>query len=84
MTPASQVGCVGSLTPGLNMRTLSVTTLLLVVSAIAEGQQPVARPSGHSINGLPAGALEPGESAADDEELAGWGDHGKEELFNRR
>lgn len=36
------------------MHTLSVAMLLLVVSAIAEGQQPVARPSGHSINGLPA------------------------------
>ena len=36
------------------MRTLSVAMLLLFVSAIAEGQQPVARPSGHSINGLPA------------------------------
>lgn len=36
------------------MRALSIVPLLLAVGAAAHGQQPVARPMGHSINGLPA------------------------------
>ena len=36
------------------MRTLPIATLLLVVAGTARGQQPAARPTGHSINGLPA------------------------------
>jgi len=36
------------------MRSLSIATLLLVVAATADGQQPIARPTGHSLTGLPA------------------------------
>ena len=36
------------------MRSLSIATLLLAVAATADGQQPIARPTGHSLTGLPA------------------------------
>jgi outer membrane protein assembly factor BamA len=36
------------------MRSLPIALLVFAVATIAEGQQPVARPTGHSINGLPA------------------------------
>ena len=36
------------------MRQLSVVPLLLAVTATTHAQSPVARPTGHTINGLPA------------------------------
>lgn len=36
------------------MRTLAIASLLVIVAVSADAQQPTARPTGHSITGLPA------------------------------
>ncbi len=36
------------------MRTLAIASLFVIVAVSAEAQQPTARPTGHSITGLPA------------------------------